>query len=209
MRVLIACEESQTVCKAFRERGHEAYSCDLQACSGGHPEWHLQIDVFEALYLKKWDLIIMHPPCTAICTTGNRVYGIGKVKEQIRKESATWTQELFKQATNVCLRVCMENPRGVLNGMFEWLPKPQYIQPYNFGHPTSKLTGLWLHGLPKLQNTETVTPEFVISRSGKKHSKLHWETPSTNNLENAKIRSKTFPGIARAMAEQWSDNLLS
>jgi len=207
LRVLVACEESQVVCKAFRARGHEAYSCDLQSCSGGHPEWHIKGDVWMVLFFMKWDLIVMHPPCTAICTTGNRSYGVGKPKQIFRLKSAIWTQELFKMATNLCSMVCMENPKGVLNGLFPLLPKPQYIQPYQFGHKCSKMTGLWLYGLPKLIPTHIVEPEWITSMSGKRHSKIHWENPSTNNPENAKLRSKTFPGIANAMASQWSPDL--
>lgn len=199
MRVLVACEESQIVCKAFRARGHEAYSCDIQECSGGHPEWHLKMDVFHVIASNDWDLIIMHPPCTALCTTGNRTYANSKK----RIDAAIWTNELFRFATNKCNRVCMENPKGVLNSVFPWLPKPHYIQPYQFGHTDSKLTGLWLYGLPKLIPTNIVDPIWITSKSGKRHSVTHWKNPSTNKPENAKLRAKTFPGIARAMAEQW------
>lgn len=203
MRVLVACEESQIVCKAFRERGHEAYSCDLQACSGGHPEWHMRMDCFQAMWQSSWGLIIMHPPCTAICTTGNRTYGVGKPKEKIRNDSVLWTGELFRMAINVCPKVAMENPKGVLNSFITWLPKPQYIQPYQFGHNESKMTGLWLSGLPKLVPTKIVDPIWIISKSGKRHSPTHWNNPSTNNPQNARLRSKTYEGIAKAMAEQW------
>jgi hypothetical protein len=151
MRVLVACEESQEVCKAFRAKGHEAYSNDLQECSGGHPEWHLQYDCFQAMCLGKWDLIVMHPPCTALTVSGNGTYGTGKPKHNKRIEAAKWTSKLWHYAISMCDQVCMENPVGVLNRLVKELPKPQYIQPWQFGHGEQKKTGLWLYGLPKTE----------------------------------------------------------
>lgn len=195
MKVLIACEESQTVCKAFRELGHEAYSNDIIPCSGGRPEWHLQMDVFEAIEYDFWDLIIMHPPCTAVAVSGNGTYGSGKERHQERINSAKWIEKLWKRATSVCDMVCMENPVGVLNSLIPELPKPQFIQPWMFGHGETKKTALWLFQLPLLQPTE-----IVEGREGKV-----WKMPPSP--DRAKLRSKTFPGIARAVAEQWGGKI--
>lgn len=208
-RILVACEESQTVTKEFRKLGFEAYSCDIQECSGGHPEWHLQMDVFEAIDLRNWDLIIMHPPCTKICCSGNRTYAKYKPKHAERLESAEWTYKLWGYAKSKCKYVCMENPKGVLNGIYIDLPKPQYVQPYYFGDEEIKLTGLWLENLPYLKHTNIVEPKYIEynskkTKSGKsKYGVLVGTNPSTNNLDNAKLRSKTFTGIAKAMADQW------
>lgn len=188
MRVLVLCEESQVVCKAFRGRGHEAYSNDLLSCSGGHPEWHLQMDCFDALNSRTWDLIIMHPPCTAIAVSGNSTYA----GTQERKDAADWTCNLFQMATLKCDRVAMENPVGVLNTYHPILPKPQYIQPWQFGHGETKKTGLWLYGLPELKPTNIVEG---------REQKVWKMGPSP---ERSKMRSKTYQGIAEAMAKQWT-----
>lgn len=195
MEVLILCEESQTVCRAFREIGHNAYSNDMQPCSGGHPEWHLQIDCFAAIGLKQWDLIIMHPPCTALAVSGNSTYaGSGA-----RNQAAIWTNELFKYATNACKRVAMENPVGVLNTFFPSLPKPHYIHPWQFGHPEQKKTGIWLYGLNPLKETENVF-DYMMTLPKKEREKNHYRSPGP---DRAKLRSKTYEGIAKAMALQW------
>lgn len=191
MKVLIACEESQAVCKAFRGMGHEAYSNDVQECSGGHPEWHLQMDCFEAVKLKQWDLIIMHPPCTALAVSGNRWYGEGMPKNQERVESAEWVRRLWDLAVSVCDKVAMENPVGVLNKFNPELPNPNYVQPWQFGHGETKKTGFWLHSLPPL------TPTNVVEGREQKI----WKMPPSK--DRAKLRSKTYDGIASAMAEQW------
>lgn len=192
MRVLIGCEESQAVCKAFRELGIEAYSCDIKPCSGGHPEWHFQIDVFKAIGLKNWDLIILHPPCTAIAVSGNGTYGTGKHKSHMRQEGVDFAQKCWNYAKSVCNHVVLENPVGVLNRLGDF-PKPQYIQPWQFGHGETKKTGLWLYGLPKLIPTDIV--------SGRE-PKIHYMSPGP---ERSTLRSKTYPGIAKAMAIQWSE----
>ena len=192
MKVLIACEESQAVCKAFRELGHEAYSNDMQGCSGGHPEWHIVGDCFEAITKYKWDLIIMHPPCTALAVSGNRWYGEWMPKHHERLDSVEWTQRLWDFATGVCDKVAMENPVGVLN-KYGKFPKPSYIQPWQFGHGETKKTGLWLHGLPELKPTN-----IVEGREAK-----IWKMPPSE--ERAKLRSKTYEGIAKAIAEQWGE----
>jgi len=191
MKILIACEESQRVCKAFRERGHEAYSCDLEPCSGGHPEWHLQMDCVKAMGLRKWDMMIAHPPCTYISNMSNC-----RIKEPGRKELRRQGMEFFMELVKSDIpKICIENPRGLPER--EYRRSDQIIQPYEFGHPASKQTCLWLKGLPKLKLTEIVTPE-------KRWDGKRWRTwVDTMGSHNAKNRSKTFPGIAQAMAEQW------
>jgi hypothetical protein len=212
MKVLIGCEESQEVCKAFRDRGHEAYSCDLQECSGGHPEWHIKGDVIEAIRSTSWGFIGLHPVCTAMTLSGNRTYGVGKEKHYKRVEAKEWTIALWSLATSVCDKVYMENPMGAMNGDVR-LPKPQIIQPYYFGDEFQKTTCLWLYGLPQLQHyqeddlfakkTHVSKGDMWVAKSGKVMPKWFAETASTNNEKNRKIRSKTFPGIAAAMAQQW------
>lgn len=198
MKVLVACEESQAVCKAFRELGHEAYSNDVQECSGGYPEWHLQMDCFEAIKLKRWDLIIMHPPCTAMTVSGNSTYGEGKPKHQERLDAVEWTQKLWDLATSVCDMVALENPVGVMR-RYGKFPKPQYVQPYEFGHMEQKKTGLYLHGLSNLKSTNNVYNE-MMKLPKRDRERLHYLPPSK---DRAKLRSKTYSGIAGAMAIQW------
>lgn len=199
MRVLVACEESQRVCIEFRRLGHEAYSCDIEPCSGGHPEWHLQQDVTELLKIK-WDLIIAHPPCTYLSNAGAAwLYPKKGVLNQERYEKGLKAKEFFMQFYNAnCDKIAIENP--IPTRVFG-LPKyNQIIQPYEFGHPYSKKTCLWLKGLPKLQPTEIISGEitpWVASGSG------HARGKSGTNFRDGKTRAKTFTGIARAMAEQW------
>ena len=199
MKVLIACEESQAVCIEMRKLGHEAYSNDVIESSGGHPEWHLQMDCFEAVKLMRWDLIIMHPPCTAMTVSGNSTYGEGKPKHQERLNSIKWTQKLWDLAISVCDKVAMENPVGVLN-RYGNFPKPNYVQPYEFGHMETKKTGLWLHGLPPLNPTSDLKAETMALPESER-MRLHYLPPSA---DRAKLRSKTYPGIDKAMAEQWA-----
>jgi hypothetical protein len=213
MIVLIGFEESQTVCIAFRNKGHEAYSCDILPCSGGHPEWHLQMDFFEALYLMKWDLIGLHPVCTKMTLTGNRHYAHGKLKHQERIDAVEWTIGLWNEVCAYAGKVYMENPMGAMN-RDNRLPKPQIIHPYYFGDPFQKTTCIWLHALPKLFHsmnidmfndkiTHVEKGEMWIAKSGKIMPKWFADTPSTKSEANRRIRSKTFPGIAKAMADQW------
>ena len=201
MKVLVACEESQAVCKAFRELGHEAYSCDIQECSGGHPEWHIQGDVLPLLK-EKWDLIIAHPPCTYLTVTGNRWFNEEKYGEKAaeRKRLREEAAEFFMQFVNAdCQRIAIENPVGFMGTRYRKCD--QTIQPYQFGDPFEKLTCLWLKGLPKLVPTNIVQPpERQKIKGGKSMPEWYSNAPKD---ERAKIRSKTFPGIARAMAEQW------
>ena len=184
MRVLVACEESQEVCKAFRERGHEAYSCDLQECSGGHDEWHLKVDALQLLKMK-WDLIIAHPPCTDLAVSGARWF-----KEKQADGRQQRSIEFFMKFINAdCPRIAVENPVCIMSRIYR---KPdQIIQPYQFGHGEVKTTCLWLKGLPPLMPTKIV----------KGREQKCWKmAPSP---DRAKKRSKTYPGIAKAMAEQW------
>jgi len=204
MKILIACEESQTVCKAFRDKGHEAYSCDILPCSGGHPEWHIQGDVLEQLD-KDWDIIIAHPPCTYLSLAGNRWFDVNKYGDKATKrvKDRELAIEFFMKFVNCkCSKVCIENPLGTINTRYR---KPdQIIQPYQFGHPDRKATGLWLKGLPKLIPTEIVEPKIIQYKNGKgTDSEWHIRTLNLPAEERSIARSKTFPGIAKAMAEQW------
>ena len=201
MRVLVACEESQEVCKAFRAKGHEAYSCDIQECSGGHPEWHIQGDVLPLLK-EKWDLIIAHPPCTYMSKAGARFMYLtaGNVNQE-RLEKALQAKEFFMQFMNAdCEKICIENPTPL---KIVGLPKEsQVIQPYQFGHPYSKRTLLWLKGLPELKPTNILTEytPYLPSNTG---GFARGKGGSRGVAHNAKDASKTFSGIARAMAQQW------
>ncbi len=200
MRVLIGCEYSGTVRDAFRALGHDAMSCDLLPTDVDGP--HFQGNITQAIHSVQWDLIIMHPPCTALAVSGNRWYGEGQPKYQERIESIDWTKSLWELAISVCDKVCLENPVGVLPRM-AGLPKPYYIQPWQFGHPEKKKTGLFLHALPPLQETKNVFNE-MNALPVKQQQRLHYLPPSKDRW---KIRSTTFPGIAKAMAEQWSKSL--
>lgn len=229
MFVLIACEESQAVCKAFREKGHEAYSCDIQECSGGHPEWHIKGDVLPLLngycnfttedgshylLLGKWDMIIAFPPCTHLAVSGARHFGAKRADGRQREGI-----EFFcKFLTADCDRIAIENPVGIISGDYITthfpdlakkynLPrKPsQIIQPYEFGDPHKKTTCLWLKGLPLLEPTNIVEPDLIsyTCKDGKKVTFSKHMVQGFSNGERAKHRSKTFPGIAKAMANQW------
>lgn len=202
MKILIACEESQTVCKAFREKGHEAYSCDILDCSGKFPEWHIQGDVLEQLN-KDWDMMIAHPPCTYLTVTGNKWF-----KDEYKDRFPTRQQdrldaiEFFMKLYNADIpKIVIENPVGIMSTV---LRKPdQYIQPWQFGEPHSKKTGLWLKGLQLLTPTKIVEPKMYIYKDGRKDPMWHFETMKLPPKERSIARSKTFQGIADAMAEQW------
>jgi hypothetical protein len=203
MKVLIGCEESQSVCIAFRNAGHEAYSNDLVPCSGGYPEWHLQTDIVKAIISQKWDLIVLHPDCTYLAVSGNAHYGIGMQGQEKRKKAIDWTVTLWNLAIANCDKVALENPVSVI---FKHLNdgKLQYIQPYLFGHPESKKTGLYLFGLPPLLPTEILnTPDcgYWTNQTPSGQNKLG---PSPNRK---RIRSRTYLGIAKAMANQWTTNI--
>lgn len=201
MRVLCACEESQRVCIEFRKRGHEAYSCDIEPCSGGHPEWHLQVNALELLKMN-WDMILAFPPCTYLTNAGARhLYKDHKLNEERYKQGLE-AKEFFMKFWNAdCDKIVIENPTP--SRIFELPKKTQVIQPYQFGHPYTKRTQLWIKGLPQLKPTDIVEPERTWCPSGsysKKHGEKHRGMFTTDRAKN---RSKTFPGIAKAMAEQW------
>ena len=225
MKVLVACEESQEVCKAFRALGHEAFSCDVQEPSGGHPEWHIQDDVLRIINgykgggygcpwfttndgknhdtPERWDLIIAHPPCTDLAVSGARHFA-QKQKDGRQQKSIVFFMEMILAD---CDKIAVENPVCIMSSAYR---KPdQIVQPYWFGHPYRKTTCLWLKGLPPLQPTDMVEPgefdkngfsknfatRYAVDENGKI---LSWNDPRT-----ARARSRTPSGFARAMAEQW------
>jgi len=197
LKILVGCEESQAVTIAFRNRGFEAYSCDTQPCSGGHPEWHIQGDVTKILWYK-WDLIIAFPPCTYISNAGAvRLYPQKGVLNQERYAKGLQGKEFFMQLYNAdCPFICVENP--IPSTVFEMPRYSQIIQPYEYGHAFSKKTCLWLKGLPKLKPTNLITDgidPWVGAQKGK------------GGHRSPLMRSKTFPNIADAMAEQWGQYL--
>lgn len=233
MNVLVACEESQAVCKAFREKGHVAFSCDILECSGGHPEWHFHQDAFEVIKNKgghlqtgddfflpdgqEWDLMIAHPPCTYLSVSGARwlyhpddaglpieqrrehPHHIGRRKKQ--QEAI----DFFLRFTKTGIKKwAIENPVGVMNTHYR---KPnQIVQPFWFGDSASKKTCLWTHNLPELKPTKMVDPgERVVLSSGRTLPKWYSDSFNTkiSTEERRKLRSKTFPGFAKALAEQW------
>lgn len=204
-RILVACEESQAVTIEFRKLGFEAYSCDILPCSGGYPEWHLQQDVTDLLK-QKWDAIIAFPPCTHLAVSGAKHF------EQKRKDGRQQQGiDFFMLFANVdCKKVAIENPIGIMSKI--WRKPTQIIQPWQFGDEAQKSTCLWLKGLPKLIPTKIVDKgAFYISPQGKKLPAWYGDAVGKdgkkiayNSQEIKSIRSKTFLGIAQAMAEQWS-----
>lgn len=211
LKVLIACEESQRVCIEFRRLGHEAYSCDVQEPSGGHPEWHILGDVLEVLnpdadngcivfdtmngqshMVHKWDLLIAHPPCTHLAVSGMRWFKEGVKPRYLQDEAA----EFFMRFVNAdCEHIAVENPICIMSTRYR---KPdQIINPFQFGHKQQKKTCLWLKGLPKLKETDNVYTEMM--KLPEKERTAIWQMGSGH----AKERSKTFPGIAKAIASQW------
>lgn len=202
MKILIACEESQEVCKAFRKLGFEAYSCDLQECSGGKPEWHLIRDAVQEAYTGQYYLMIAHPPCTYLANSGvcwlyNKDGSLNRQRWELLQQGAAFFKKLL-DAPIPCIAV--ENPIphryavGLIGRKYD-----QCVQPYEFGHLESKATCFWLKGLPKLKPTDNVK-ELWKQLPKKQAQRLHYLPPSP---ERAKLRSKTFSGIAAAMAEQW------
>lgn len=182
MRVLVACEESQEVMKRFRAVGHDAYSCDIQACSGGMPEYHLQADVSDVLR-DHWDMVIAFPPCTHLACSGARWF---KEKSDLQRQAI----EFFLMFTRLSCLWAIENPVGIMSTLYR---KPdQIIQPYQFGHGETKRTCLWLNGLPGLM------PDHLVSG---RLNRIHKMPPS---VDRGKLRSKTYPGIADAMVKWWS-----
>lgn len=237
LNVLIACEESQTVCKEFRRLGHNAFSCDLLKCSGGHPEWHFNQDVlalikngrgtlqtgqmYELPKGQKWDLMIAHPPCTFLAVSGARWFYHPEDKDlpierrrphprfpNRAKDREDGVRFFLSLANAKIEHIAIENPVGIMSNRFR---KPdQIVQPYFFGDSASKSTCLWLKNLPILEKTNVVDPgERIILSSGKSLPKWYSDAlvKAKTSDERRMLRSKTFPGFARAMAEQWSDFL--
>lgn len=220
MNVLVACEESQTVCNAFREKCHDAYSCDIIECSGGHPEWHIKQDViplvdgnctFETMdgvyhtIKGKWDLIVAHPVCTLLTVTGNRWFNVEKYGEKAIKRLKDRVDAInffmaFVKAD--CDHICIENPVGIMSSLYR---KPdQIVQPFMFGDMAEKRTCLWIKGLAPLLPTNIVNPPPRKKfKSGKTMPCWYADAWKLPKEERSKIRSKTFEGIAKAMADQW------
>ena len=201
MKVLILCEYSGRSRDAMIARGHDAVSCDLLPTDVPGP--HYQGDCFEmlspdTLLGTRWDLIIAHPPCTALTVAGNSTYGEGMAKHHERHESAAWTEKLWNACKAVSPKVCFENPVGVL-GRLTNMPKANYIQPYEHGHLEQKKTGLFLHGLDPITPTNDVYEEMMKLPKNVRE-RLHYLPPSPDRW---KIRSTTYQGIANAFAEQW------
>lgn len=203
MRILVACEESQAVTIEFRQLGHEAHSCDIEPCSGGHPEWHLQQDVLPLLR-EHWDMIIAFPPCTYLSNAGAcRLYPQKGVLNMKRYRKGLEAKEFFMAFYNAdCPRVAIENP--VSSTVFDMPEHTQEIQPYMFGHPYTKKTRLWLRGVPLLIPTDIVEPIGPYCPAGTSR-KDKSKYGSAKRGEDAKNRSKTFPGVAKAMAQQWGN----
>lgn len=226
MKVLVGCEESQTITKELRKKGIEAYSCDLQVCSGGHPEWHINDDVLPLLNGKcvfrtmdgeihviegKWDMIICHPVCTYLSVAGNRWFNEEKYGESARQRKIEREKgaEFFMKFINAdCEKICVENPVGYMNTHYR---KPdQIFHPWMFGDTFMKKTCFWLKGLEPLQPTVTEEPEmdfyYWIDPNGKKRRENKWfrdALKAKTDAERRCLRSKTFPGVAKAISEQW------
>ena len=224
MKVLVACEESQRVTEEFRKLGHEAYSCDIIDESGGHPEWHIKGDALKLIngncsfrtqdgtdhrVAGTWDMIISFPPCTFLTVTGNRWFNVEKYGDAARKriEDRKDAIEFFLQFANAdCEKIAIENPIGIMST--EWRKPDQIINPYQFGDPFEKKTCLWLKGLPKLESTNAVeVPPRREFASGKTMPAWYADAFKLPKEERAKLRSKTFPGIAKAMADQWGGDV--
>lgn len=217
-KLLVCCEESQRVCTAFRERGWEAYSCDIEPCSGGHPEWHIQQDVLPLIngdcefdtvdgehhvIEGEWDLLICHPPCTYLTLAGNKWF-----KPEFRDRFPDRIQqrqeaiEFFMKFANAkCKHIAIENPVGVMSS--QWRKPNQYIEPYYFGDAEKKKTGLWIIGLPLLIPTNIVEPIIIHCKSGVNEPRWHMESMCLSPKERSRVRSQTFIGVANAMADQY------
>jgi len=185
--ILIGCEESQVMCRAFRERDYHAFSCDILP-TRGNPDWHYVADIMQIIPIAFWDLIILHPDCTALALCGNRTYGRGKPDHHKRIEAIDWTLRLWELAKRYSNRVALENPASVI---FKYIKPVQYIQPYQFGHGEKKKTGFALYNLPPLQPTNIVEG---------REERIWRMSPSPTRKRD---RSQTYAGIAAACAEQW------
>lgn len=207
MKILIACEESQAVTKYLRKLGHDAFSCDILPCSGGHEEWHIQQDVFEVIE-QGWDMMIAFPPCTHLASSGARHF-----KQKIADGRQQQGIDFFMSLVNAPIeRIAIENPIGIMSSKYR---KPdQIIQPYQFGDKAQKSTCLWLKNLPKLVPTNIVEKgEFFefVSKKGQKKRMPMWYYKALQDAktpqQRSTLRSKTFDGIANAMATQWTTNI--
>jgi site-specific DNA-cytosine methylase len=207
LKVLVACEESQTVTIELRKLGHEAYSCDLEECSGGRPEWHIQGDALKEAYSGNYDMMIAHPPCTYLTVTGNK-WMKPEFKDRFpdRPQQRLDAIDFFMKLYNAPIeKIAIENPVGIMSTQFR---KPnQYVHPYFFGDKHSKKTGLWLRGLKLLVPTNIVEPEMYTYKDGRKDPMWHFESMKLPPKERSKYRSKTFPGIAKQLAFQWAGNI--
>jgi len=204
MKILVACEESQAVTIELRKLGHEAYSNDIIECSGGHPEWHIQEDCLTVICREKWDMIIAFPPCTHLSSAGAPSWR-EKQEDGRQQEAIDFVMSI---ANADCDLIAIENPTGKLNT--SWRKPDQIINPYQFGDPYKKRTCLWLKGLPALLDTDVVEPIAHWTSNSTRGGRLKDGTRKKSKLPirkawcSAKERSKTFPGIAKAMAEQWA-----
>lgn len=237
LNILVACEESQAVCKEFRKLGHNAYSCDLLKCSGGHPEWHFHQDVLEVIANKggilqngesyfiegNWDLMIAHPPCTYLAVSGAKWYYHPEDKDlpvekrrphpkfPNRAKDKELAKDFFLALANADIPyIAIENPVGIMNT--QWRKPDQTVHPYHFGDSAAKATCLWLKNLPPLEYTNVVDKgEYITLSSGKKMAKWYSDalTKSKTPEERRNLRSKTFIGFAKAVADQWSKYVLS
>ena len=203
LRVLVGCEFSQVVTKAFRDKGHEAYSCDLLPTEG-NPDWHIRGDVLKILD-DGWDLAIFHPPCTFLAVSGNRWTNHPKYPDR-KKDREKAIDFFMKLATSEIEKIAIENPVGIMSTV--WRKPDQYIEPYEFGHPETKKTGLWLKNLPLLIPEKIVEPVYIIGKDGKKYSPIHYLTKGSARkffgVDRDIVRSKTYQGIADAMSKQWN-----
>lgn len=221
MKVLIACEESQSVCKAFREKGHEAYSCDIVECSGGHPEWHIKQDVLPLLdgrcrfvtcdgtihtLQNRWDLIIAHPPCTRLCNSGQRwlYWGDEKYRNNKKNEQQEAIKFFMYFVNADCEKIAIENPNGIMSSLYR---KPDcYYNPYDFeGETECKKTCLWLKGLPPLKPTRLIPLAKELRTQGIWKGQFDGKSYPWNSMECARLRSVTPKGVAKAMADQWGN----
>lgn len=212
MKVLVACEESQTVTKEFRALGYEAYSCDILPCSGGHPEWHIQGDALQEANSRKYDLMVAHPPCTYLAVSGNRwLYNKDGSRNEERWKNRNKALFFVKQLMDAPIKyIAIENPISVISSQIR---KPnQIIQPYMFGDEAKKTTCLWTKNLPLLTATKIVSQgEFVewTDKNGKVKRMAKWYDEARGSKDRARLRSKTFPGIAKAIATQYSQYILN
>jgi len=204
LSVLVVCEESGKVRNEFRRLGHNAYSNDLVQARDGS-EYHLKMDAFDAISTRVWDIIILHPPCDYLASSGNNWYSYGKPKFYLRKEALAWTIKLWYHAKNHSDHVAMENPIGVLSGI-AFMEATQWIHPRDHGHIESKKTGLWLHNLPKLVPTKIVPKP---QKGSIEEMAAHRLTNMPRKESRKRDRSETFLGIAKAMAYQWSQHVIN